>query len=204
MAEKLSDDVDLACEVISLSHRFQVKELTSVAAVVACQSLSIENSIRLDQLFKMYECDEKDAMLELIELELGTVGKLPDFKILSVEDLESVISSTEVVVEEFCLFEIINSWLQNNPKFSGTKEIVRMFSHVHFELLSAGELRFLRSQRGAVPDEVVLNSLRRYTGMSSLQRLPAIDPSFLWNGAIAVPPLMTGFFSIDASGPNSG
>lgn len=53
--ETLLNDFELSSEVISLPHRFEVKKFTSVAAAVACSQATVETSVRLYQIFRMYE-----------------------------------------------------------------------------------------------------------------------------------------------------
>lgn len=47
----MNKNFELTGEVISLSHRFEISELTDVVVTVASSQVAIDNSIRLYQLY---------------------------------------------------------------------------------------------------------------------------------------------------------
>lgn len=79
VSSKMKDELDLACEVVSLSHRFDVKKLIEVAAVGACFQLATDNCIRLFRLFKTLDCSLHSTVFLFIVQHLEEVSSSPDF-----------------------------------------------------------------------------------------------------------------------------
>lgn len=55
----MNKNFELTGEVISLSHRFEISELTDVVLTVASSQVAIDNSIRLYRMFSLYNCSQK-------------------------------------------------------------------------------------------------------------------------------------------------
>lgn len=181
VAKTFSSDVDLVCEVISLSHRFEVKELTKAAATAACENISFENSIRLYEMFTMYGCSQKETVMLFIARRLKKFGQYPDFMNVSVDDLERLVHSKEAIVDEMALFTTIRTCLKQNPSYMGTDKILKVFSAVHFEHLDANEMYAVRSEKGIVPEEVLFSSLDRASSI-----LKSMYEDEEWDGALTV------------------
>lgn len=111
----LRNDAVLSCEVISFAHRLGVKELTSIAADLACSQATVESCLLIFEIFK-YGCDQKLKMVNFIARWFEEVGRSPDFNTTTIEDLGNFESSEEEVVTQTALFEIILSWLKKNPR----------------------------------------------------------------------------------------
>lgn len=81
VAKKLGEDLELACEVMSLSHRFEVKVLTGYAATAAGLQATVENCIRLFRICILYSCEQSNTAMLFIMKRLAQVGKHLYFKV---------------------------------------------------------------------------------------------------------------------------
>lgn len=168
---------------MSLSHQFDVKELTDDAATAACLQATVENCLGMHKVLTMYDCAEEHTAMLFIVRRLTEVGQCPDFKDVSVADLERFVRSKEALVNEMDFFKLIRDRLKHNQSHKGTKEIARVFSSVHFERLDSHEIQHVRSEKGTVPEEVLFSSLDRASGT-----IHALGNNTAWDGALLVPP----------------
>lgn len=143
MTSKMKNELDLACEVASLSHRFDAKKLTDIAAAGACSQLNIGNCMRLLGIFKRLDHGDSQKVFLFIVHRLQEFSSSPGFKTISIDDLKSFVSSRDARGTEFELYHIIEHWLDHNSTFKGTEEIAGVFRYVNFEFLGEAGLQYL-------------------------------------------------------------
>lgn len=135
----MSANFELACEVILLSHRFEINDLTDIAATVACSKVTIDNCVRLFLNLNLYDCSQKHTVFLFIIRRLRKVSRSADFADISIKDLTDLVSSPEVVISEIGLHRAIQKWLKGNKSFVGSSAIARTFSHEYYELFAPGD-----------------------------------------------------------------
>lgn len=94
---------DIVCEVISLSERFQVTEMTRLAVSAACTRVTTNNCIQLFLLLNLLNCEQKNIVFLFIVLRLYIVSKTSKFNGLSLDDLDSFVSSNPLSRGRNCI-----------------------------------------------------------------------------------------------------
>lgn len=179
--DSLGKNVELACEVVCLAHRFQVGELVDIAASVAWSGVTVANYVGLFNMFKTYGYLSWSSTFFFIAHRLEEVSTTSYFKDIDLRDLRPIVFSTEVIVREMGLYRVLREWLKSNQDFLGTKQLADMFSAIHFELLSIVDLQIVRTEKLA-DEELLFTSLERTTFTLQASRI-AED----WDGALHVP-----------------
>lgn len=94
----LKGNTRLACEVLSLAHRFDFEKLFDWAAIIALSTVSVNTCIGLYLCLKRFGSGRRRDVLLFIVRRLADVSRSADFHQISVDDLLAFIFSEQVLL----------------------------------------------------------------------------------------------------------
>lgn len=144
--KRLREDPQLAYGVFELATRYNVAMLLPDAARAAAPLVTVEKSVFFLTSFSQTE-DSLDARFD-IRLYIAkrlrkVVRRCPDFGDVEVQDLEDILTCTELIATELEKFEAVDKWI----RLSGnTIEFHVLLACIHFEIFSKAEREYILSR----------------------------------------------------------
>ena len=149
--EKLRDDLELALEVWSLAHLY---DITLLANAAGKQVLPQVNPSNIGRLLPISRKLDSDILVPYSARYFGNI----DYKELDAEGMKKILSSQELIATEWECVEALSEWYSHHCSDDDAE--ISLMHLLHFELLEYFELQALLQRKNlSLPQDLLANAV---------------------------------------------